>query len=88
MFKADISSNHGRIRVRDNGNTVRVQLDGNGGVISGSGTATIHGLTSNVISSTTTVSASTEVAGQSAKFATVHISGSGNRGIEGCQGCF
>ena len=40
MFKADISSNHGRVRIRDSGNTVRVQLDGSGGVVSGSGTAT------------------------------------------------
>ena len=86
MFKADVSSNHGRVRVRDSGNTVRVQLDGNGGVISGSGTATIHGLASNVISSTTTVSASTEVAGQSAKFATVHISGSETEALRVAKG--
>lgn len=86
MFKADISSNHGRVRVRDQGNTVRVQLDGSGGVISGSGIATIHGLTSNVIASTTTVSASTEVAGQSAKFATLHISGSETEGIRVAKG--
>jgi len=61
-------------------------LDGSDGVISGSGTATIHGLTSNVISSTTTVSASTEVAGQTATFATVHLSGSETEALRIAKG--
>ena len=45
LFKAELNSGHGRVRVRDAGNAVRVQLDGNGGVVSGSGTATFGALT-------------------------------------------
>jgi len=86
MFKAEISSNHGRVRVRDSGNTVRVQLNGNGGVVSGSGTATFGAVSMDGTLTATTVTASGDVYGQTATFATVHLSGSETEALRIAKG--
>jgi hypothetical protein len=86
MFKAEISSNHGRVRVRDQGNTVRVQLNGNGGVVSGSGTATFGAVSMDGTLTATTVTASGDVYGQTATFATVHLSGSETEALRIAKG--
>jgi|7_EtaG_2_1085326.scaffolds.fasta_scaffold00993_10 hypothetical protein len=86
MFKAEISSNHGRVRVRDQGNTVRVQLDGSGGVVSGSGTATFGAVSMDGTLAATTVTASGDVYGQTATFATVHLSGSETEALRIAKG--
>ena len=83
MFKADISSGHGRVRVRDSGNNVRIELSGDGGEISGSGEASFGGV--DIFHSGVKkayLSSSGEISGSSAAiFGTVQASGSTIHGL-------